>query len=77
MTRGSPGPQPLPPASPRGSGHLLGQGLRQVGQVVGDVLAEGVSQVGGQALNGLGAADQGLHGEADEGDLQGKEQQGQ
>lgn len=38
--------------------------------LTGNVLAEGVRQMLGQALNGRGAGGQGLHGEASEGNLQ-------
>lgn len=47
-----------------------GQHLGQVGQVAGDVVAEGVGNVLGQALDGAGPADQSLHGEANKGNLQ-------
>lgn len=53
----------------RGPLRSSGQHLRQVGDVVSNVLAEGIRQVLGQALNGLGAGDQSLHGEAHEGNL--------
>lgn len=44
--------------------------LGQVGQVVGDVLAERIGKVLLQTLNGGGAGDQGLDSEANEGNLQ-------
>jgi len=40
-----------------------------VGQVVGEVLAEWVGDVLGQALDGLGASGNGLDGKANEGNL--------
>mgnify|MGYP006293449419 CR=1 FL=1 len=53
------------------SGHLCSasQHLGGVRDVVGDVLAEWVADVLAQALQRLGAGDQGLHGKADEGNL--------
>ena len=43
--------------------------LGQVGEIVGDVASEGVSQVLGQALDGLGAGGDGLDSKANKGNL--------
>ena len=49
----------------RGSGDNLGE----VGQVVREVLPQGVRNVLGEALDGLGASGDGLDGKPDEGNL--------
>ena len=54
-----------------------GEDLRGVGEVVSEVVAEGVREVLAETLDGLRARGDGLHGEAGKGNLRGAKEGGE